>query len=110
MKVFIVIANNEELIHLEKFIVHFKNEINIKNEYVINILVNCINYDLYIQKKYNYNIKCFYYEENTELQDFIKSISGYDFYYLVKDFKNIQYFSHLNLYYNIIDYLLIIYS
>lgn len=100
MKAFIIIANNEELICLEKFIIYFKNEINIKNEYVLNILINCINYDLYIEKKYNYIIKCFYYEENIDFKSFIKSISEYDFYYLIKDFKNIQYLPHLNLYYN----------
>jgi histo-blood group ABO system transferase len=75
------------------------NTINIDNTKTLYILINYEKYEFYIKKKYNYDIKCYYYENMNSFDNFIKSIDKFDFYYLVKDIKKLETIVSLDLYY-----------
>jgi histo-blood group ABO system transferase len=90
MNAFILITNTKELLQTEKFISNFMKTINLNEKYVLYVLINYSKYGLYIKKKYDYNIVCYYYEDNFNFEDFLKTIDKHNFYYLVKNVKCLE--------------------
>ena len=100
MNAFIIITDTSELLLTEKFIYNFMTTLNINKKYVLYVLINYSKYGLYIKKKYDWDIVCYYYENNLNFDDFIKTVANYNFYYLVKNVKYVEFnIDAIDLYY-----------